>query len=303
MKSSNHDFEMYVLVGHKPIKEYSHEGSTFVEGRDGSEYTIRVRNGTSARACFILSVDGLSVLDGKECSDTSPGYVIDAGDMLDVLCYKVDGSTGAKFVFGNKEESYSAQIGKGTDNVGVIAARVFREKPKPHYSVHPGWSYPDVSWPQKRTFRNIGHAGLMASSSSIMRRMSSGATAASASSATRGVECSASSRNMAPEVRNMVGTNDAADGCFGSLGGNTDHDSFDMEQTKLGTKFGEAVNWKTEAVTFERSSVYPDASLVMYYDNRKNLERRGVKIRKEIAALPNPFPGNNGCVTPPGWRK
>lgn len=295
MKSSNHDFEMYVLVGHKPIKEYSHEGSTFVEGRDGSEYTIRVRNGTSARACFILSVDGLSVLDGKECSDTSPGYVIDAGDMLDVLCYKVDGSTGAKFVFGNKEESYSAEIGKGTDNVGVIAARVFREKPKPHYSVHPGWSHPDVTWPQKRTFRNVGHAGLMSSSGSIMRRMSSGATAASASSATR---------NMSVEVRNMVGSH-AADGCFGSLGGSTDNDgdSFDMEQTKLGTKFGEAVNWKTEAVTFERASVYPDASLVMYYDNRKNLERRGVKIRKEIAALPNPFPGNTGCPTPPHWRK
>lgn len=295
MKSSNHDFEMYVLVGHKPIKEYSHEGSTFVEGRDGSEYTIRVRNGTSARACFILSVDGLSVLDGKECSDTSPGYVIDAGDMLDVLCYKVDGSTGAKFVFGNKEESYSAEIGKGTDNVGVIAARVFREKPKPHYSVHPGWSYPDVSWPQKRTFRNIGHSGLMASSSSIMRKMSSGATAASA----RGTESSAGpSGGSAPSFSTNMAQSVSAD--HRSL---CDADLGDMEQTKLGTKFGESVNWKTEAVTFERASVYPDASLVMYYDNRKNLERRGVKIRKEIAALPNPFPGNTGCPTPPNWRR
>lgn len=295
MKSSNHEFEMYVLVGHKPIKEYSHEGSTFVEGRDGSEYTIRVRNGTSARACFILSVDGLSVLDGKECSDTSPGYVIDAGGSLDVICYKVDGSTGAKFLFGNKEESYSNQIGKGTDNVGVIAARVFREKQKAAYSVNPGWSHPDVTWPTRS--RLIGSGSFSSNhampfgSSSTLRRMASKGVTASAASATRGI---------APEVRNMVGSNDAS-GCFGSLGGDADAD-FNMEQTKLGTKFGESVNWKTEAVTFERASVYPDASLVVYYDNRKNLERRGIKFRKEIAPLPNPFPGN-GCPTPPNWRK
>src|SRR5258708_941712 len=120
MKSSNQEFELYVLVGGKPIKEYFHESSTFVEGRAGSEYTVRVRNGMSSRACFVLSIDGLSVLDGQEASDKSSGYVLNAGETLDVLCYKVDDGTGAKFMFGTKDESYSAQIGKGTDNVGVI---------------------------------------------------------------------------------------------------------------------------------------------------------------------------------------
>lgn len=320
MKSSNHEFELYVLVGDKPIKEYSHEQSLFVEGRAGSEYTIRVRNGTSSRACFILSVDGLSVLDGKECSDTSPGYILSAGEKLDVLCYKVDDATGAKFVFGTKDESYSAQIGKGTDNVGVIAARIFREKARATYSHDPGWSHPAPLRPRKRLGEWTYSGGYGRLSKGIAGSLSSGPTKSMGMGSGPGpVDESLSLRRMAgidrDAPRGIVSSNSsmscsttAPTSAEVKTGGGIVQDSlcdsaYDIEEQKLGTVFGESVGWKTEKVSFVKASTLPDASLVVYYDTRKNLEKRGIKFRQEPAPLPNPFPGNTGCETPPGWRK
>ena len=298
---------MYVLVGKKPIKEYFHEQSNFVEGREGSEYTVRLRNGTSTRALYVLSVDGLSVLDGQECSDNSPGYVIGAGETLDVLCYKVDDGTGAKFVFGTKDESYSAEIGKGTDNVGVIAARVFREKQRSAYVIDPGWSYPE--WRvQPRKYKGIptphewtmgkhrfGTAGMM--SSNTIRAASSRSYSDDAD-----IGQLRQTAGIAPSYTSCsTGSTEVKTG-----GGIIEPQSLvadDMEETKLGTVFGESVKWNTHSVQFERASTLPDASLVVYYDTKKNLERRGIKFRKEIAALPDPFPGNQGCPTPKHWRK
>ena len=59
MKSSL--YEMTLLVDGKPIHEYHHEGRVFVEGRSGSEYKIRIKNNSSTRACFVVSVDGLTL--------------------------------------------------------------------------------------------------------------------------------------------------------------------------------------------------------------------------------------------------
>jgi len=301
MKSSNHEFEMYVLVENKPIKEYHHEGSVFVEGRAGSEYTIRLRNSAAQRALFVLAVDGLSVLDGQQSSDKSPGYVLSAGETLDVKAYIVDNSTGAKFVFGHKEESYSAQVGQGTDNVGVIGAKVFREK-KASYSVDPGWAYPTV-----RTFRSKASTKSMGSGPVYGLYGHSGSFGIAGGWTTNATSPTLSARGIAASsnVATGIGSNSATSfdpmdcatmDCTADLAG--------MEQEKLGTVFGDATEWKTEKTAFERATTFPEASLVIYYDTRKNLEKRGIKFRKEVAPLPNPFPANpEGCPTPPGWRK
>jgi hypothetical protein len=304
MKSSNHEFELYVLVDGKTIREYNHDQATFVEGRDGSDYTIRVRNGTSARASFVLSVDGLSVLDGKECGDGSPGYVLSAGETLDVIAYKVDDVTGAKFVFGTKDNSYSSQIGRGTDNIGVIAARVFREKPL--YSVNPGWSY--TRWqatpPHPTVHGGWSYNGLVGlqCSGSPLRSMAVGSSTSDNNISTN-ISTNISSNNIGTNtsavIANSLGGNNRADVEIKTSGGIT---NTTVTDEALGTVFGDAVDWQTTQVAFEKASILPDASLVVYYDTRINLEKRGIKFRTEPAPLPNPFPGN-GCPIPVNWRK
>jgi hypothetical protein len=306
---------MYVLVGSKPIKEYHHEQSIFVEGREGHEYTVRLRNGSSDRVAFILSVDGLSVIDGKSCSDTSPGYILGAGETLDVQCYKVDDSTGAKFVFGTQEESYSAQIGKGTDNVGVIAARVFHEKRHTRRIVNDDWDWHYPGWPKpvKKSWKDLprpsygryGAAGSMSGGFMSSQSMDT-VYAASASNSTVPMAEATKSASRVKSLRSKM----AGSGSLSCSTRNINEASYsvhadldDDADDKLGTVFGDAMKWETEKVAFEKASTHPDASLVIYYDTKKNLEKRGVKFKTDPPPLPNPFPGNKGCEPPRSWRK
>lgn len=279
MLNVNRDYELSILVGSKPITEYPHEGMTFVEGRNGSEYKIRIRNNTYRRACFIVSVDGLSVLDGKDAGDNSPGYIIESHKTLDIACYKVDDQTGAKFVFGDKENSYAAEIDKGTGNTGVIAVKIFQEHVTPTIYHH-------TCFPPKPT-KSSRYGGKIIGSSASVRSMTR-----SAGAATKGW-------GLDQQGWNSAGTYSTN---TGDLVGNANMAAEPQEQ-QLGTVFGEAMQWQTETVTFNREA-YTAAQMVIYYDSRKNLESRGIRMTKKAKPLPNPFPGNEeGCPTPPGWRK
>lgn len=278
---------MSILIGNKPIDEYYHESHTYVEGRKGSEYTIRLKNHSDSRACFVVSVDGLSILNGQEAGNDSPGYVVDARKTLDVACYKVDDATGARFTFGGKDKSYSAEVGKGTDNVGVIAALVFQEKARPPlyyplcYPLHVPHPYPYTPWHHRYGTSIASNSGggwntSIGTFNSNSVRTQSNSTCAAPDSAGRGI---------APEVE------------VKTIGGGVD-----FEQEALGTSFGRSMDWRTQTVAFERASDYPNATIVLFYDNKKNLERRGIEFKKKVPPLPNPFPGN-GCPVPGGWRK
>lgn len=117
-----------VLVNGRPIKTYSHESKTFVEGREGSDFTLRIQNTAFSRVLAIVSVDGLSIMDGKPAGNDSGGYVLSALETIDIPGWKLDANAVAKFVFMEKKASYSAESGQGTRNVGVIGVKSFSEK-------------------------------------------------------------------------------------------------------------------------------------------------------------------------------
>lgn len=114
---------------------------TYVEGRQGSNFTLRIRNGTARRVLAVPSVDGLSVLDGKPASANSSGYILNPHQTLEIPGWKLDGETAAKFFFAGEteagDESYVAQIGGDVANKGVIGVIVFDEKPSRPVFRHP----------------------------------------------------------------------------------------------------------------------------------------------------------------------
>jgi hypothetical protein len=73
-----------------------------------------------------------------------------------------------------------------------------------------------------------------------------------------------------------------------------------VEQT-LGTTFGEATDFHTTTVQFQRGDLL--AMIVLYYDDRQGLKRRGIDVTRKLAA-PNPFPADTpkGCAPPAGWN-
>lgn len=128
--------EMSILINSHNAREYSSpmDLQTYIEGREGSEFTIRITNRNSFRVLAIPSLDGLSILDGKPAGSNSSGYILEANQVLDIPGWKVDNTTAAKFFFSgiknNTDESYVAQSGNDTANKGVIGLMVFNEKPQ-----------------------------------------------------------------------------------------------------------------------------------------------------------------------------
>jgi hypothetical protein len=133
MHRNNIEFE--VIVGKRSITEYAHEGKTYVEGREGSEFAIRIRNHSGDRVEAVVSVDGLSIVNGKPASEASQGFLIEPHGMTTIPGWMLDHDTAAKFVFSGKNTSYAEQVTGSNANTGVIGVMVFDEKPvRPSFS-------------------------------------------------------------------------------------------------------------------------------------------------------------------------
>jgi hypothetical protein len=126
-----HQYQMQLLVNDRTLAdEYAHtDGTTSVEARPGSEYSLMFRNNSLERIAVVPAIDGLSVIDGQPAGIDSPSYIVGAGGTLTIPGWSKSDKEVARFVFWDKNNSYAAQTGNGTHNTGVIGALVFRETP------------------------------------------------------------------------------------------------------------------------------------------------------------------------------
>ncbi len=238
---------------------------TYIEGRDGSEFTLVLKNRNAFRVLAIPSVDGLSVLDGNERIAVGKNP---AG---------VDSATAAKFVFaGDKGGSYAEKSGHGAVNKGVIGLMAFKEdKPQPTYHA--------------RSYGTLGSGEPMfGATRSMSRGMSKGLGDGRARGIAPPSGMMASAAPQSLDWDNAMG--DAIDTATAS-------------QT-LGTGFGDATKFDTVKVEFKRGDLL--STMVIYYDDRRSLRRRGIILdhagRQETR--PSAFPAaQTGCVPPADWKR
>lgn len=124
-----------ILVNNKPITVYTSNGKNYVEGRNNSEFEIKITNPFPYKVLAVPSVDGISIIDGKPASAESSGYILHSRETITIPGWKVDNNTSAKFTFTLKEKSYAA-VGevKDTSNTGVIGVMFFNEKKNEVYN-------------------------------------------------------------------------------------------------------------------------------------------------------------------------
>lgn len=256
--------------GKRPADEYYHQGQVWIEGREGSNYTLRFTNRSPNRVLAIFSVDGLDVLRGKPAGHLSEGYVVNANSTIDVPGWKLDNENAAEFFFSRSNKSYVAKIGGNVNNTGVIGAMVFREAAPAYYQqpftftatpqIQPNWSISNTS-------------GAVNASLVDLNNITVGSVARSARS--------------------------------WSMPSNSTQTSFASQE--VGTGFGPATAWNTVNTTFARENpTVPNAIMAIYYDSAKNLQRMGIVLKsKYTTSSNNPFPAytsNTGAVPPPGWK-
>lgn len=242
---------------------------TFVEGREGSSFTLRIRNDNPFRILAMLSVDGLSVIGGERATLKSRGFVVAANTTFDVPGWKLDAHSAAEFFFAGmkegRDESYLVQMGHDDENKGIIGLIAFGEER-----------------PRVRPPAGIALAARFGSplrSAVGARTLSMEATKSAAGPAM----LAASSASVADHEPTSV----LDDG---------------PEQT-LGTGFGKAVRFETSNVSFRRGDLV--AQMEIRYDDRRGLKKHGIDVDRSVRR-PQAFDlggSGDGCAPPPGWTR
>jgi len=128
-----------VLVNGKPVKKYSHKGRIFIEAKEGTEYSIRVKNNSVPRKLANVSVDGINVVNGEAAGSSTIGYIIQGFQSYEIKGFRVSNDVVNAFKFSNKKQSYAAkseETNGDTSNCGVIGVRFFLEKQQPQPIVY-----------------------------------------------------------------------------------------------------------------------------------------------------------------------
>jgi hypothetical protein len=123
-----------VLVDGRPLATLEYAGKTYLPvPRIGEEYQIRVWNHGPRRIAAVVSVDGLSVINGRPASESGPGYVVAPYTSVDIKGWRRSLETVAAFRFVEPDRSYAGRLGR-RENIGVIGLVAIEEqvwRPRP----------------------------------------------------------------------------------------------------------------------------------------------------------------------------
>ncbi len=103
-------------------------GRRLVAGAADSTYSILIKNRSRSTLEVVASVDGLDVMDGAAAAYGKRGYLIAAGETLDIDGFRTSTRSVAAFKFSSVASSYAALRHGDTRNVGVIGLAVFTQK-------------------------------------------------------------------------------------------------------------------------------------------------------------------------------
>lgn len=272
MKCYSPQVQVKVTVAGKAIQEYHHEGNTYVEGREGSNFELEIKNLTNRRILVHPTIDGLSCMTGVEGdrNNSTHGYILGPWDEITVPGWRLNDAEVARFTFCGSGKSYAEKLGKG-ENKGVIACVVWEEKPAYTYTLN----YPETKW--------SGNVyGVYNTTGCAPKSVQSNPHGMLQDDLSATVYC-----NTCSEVHSR-GVVEETGKCF-----------------NLGTGFGKLAEYSVRSVYFnpEDSST---CVAIIYYDNRDGLKKRGIKLGEKSNKnnLPNPFPATKitGCQPPKGWR-
>lgn len=240
-------------TSNRPVRKYSLEGKTFIEGKKGSEFSIRIKNPNSMRVEVIVSVDGLCVIDGKKAHSNSRSYVINAYDNMIIEGWRINNDEVRNFYFTDKEASYSRIKDGDETNCGIISVLAYAEYVKP---IKVTWNTTQLNYtPYLDGGTTAGNMTLSANTEGTSRQPGMGAVFSSHVS-------NYSSQTKSAEI-NL--------------------DSFD-----LGTGMGKKQESKVTGTYFNRGNFLGKTSI--FYASRSSLIDMGIDVEKKpMVRLPQGF--------------
>lgn len=271
-----------------PYRQVEFKGERFLVAPKKGRYHIRLTNDSHARVMAVVSVDGLNIIHGKECSRQDQGYVLDPWQRATIKGWTRTDDEVAEFKFTAKDGSYSAKMGKGTKNTSVIGVAVFEEKPQWR-----GVAVPEPAY-EADDDREVLDSHFFTETSDTYRE------------GEQTYSCNTISCNTMAPLRGMKG------GPGGQSLGSSSLRSRSRSMTSsrpvgakskapdLGTAYGKKTEMHTTKTTFYPKD-HPEQVISIRYATHAKLKEWGVPLHQK-AKLPNPFPAEPSCPEPPGWR-
>lgn len=256
-------FEFEVLVHGSPVREYRKDGSTYIEAREGTSFSLRMRNNSGDRVLFVPTVDGLSIMNGEEGSYNSNGYIIRPYSSTTIDGWRRSDREVAEFYFSKPNDSYRKRSGKGV-NLGSIGAAVFRERrkevlnpyQKPVDDEIEGYPKYPKKYPRRLPWIYPGYP-----IEKIYEFMDAGSTAGDMTVKNTVMYCGNDTRVMMNSV-----------------------------SQDLGTGWGSTKKSEVTTVAFEKESS-PSEVFVVYYNTHERLEELGVQFKEPLYTNAQAFPG------------
>jgi hypothetical protein len=310
-------FELSVAINRDgratPLREFGHNGNTYIESRDGQKFTIKFKNNRAHRVLVVPSIDGLSVLEGTPATPQSRGYIVPAYSSVEIKGWRTSLEDINDFVFERKDKSYVAGTGNDTANCGVIGLKVFAEKEKPrtitqivreehHHHHHDLWPWiePTPPWRPSTPWRPYWHRDILYGST----------TCAAQGEVTRSVDPTYTAGAMGaqgpvgsmgdPGEPLMCFMNSVAEPEFTSdqtLGTSEKYEggvkkgliSAQVPQFDMGTAYGAHQKDKVTEEVFERGADLE--TMMIYYASAKALAEIGIDVEKKVAVnvMPQAF--------------
>jgi hypothetical protein len=113
------------------LSTWRHRGASYIAGRPGDRYAVRLTNRSGGRVLVVLSVDGVNAVSGETAATGQTGYVLAPHQSAEITGWRKSHTEAAAFYFTALPDSYAARTQR-PDYVGVIGAAVFRERvPEP----------------------------------------------------------------------------------------------------------------------------------------------------------------------------
>jgi hypothetical protein len=280
LRATASGYETQVLVDGVPAPTLWHDGESYVLGRTGQRYVIRVLNHSAQRIEAVVTVDGRDVIDGKNGDfQHKRGYLVPAWGQVDIDGWRLSESQAAAFRFSSVADSYAARTGNARE-VGVIGVAVFPERidrPRPVVVPPPRCCLDDDS---NGDLRGIAPAESRAAPVPAAAEASESGISQAAQPSRK----AASSAGVGPR----------------------------RERPGLGTEFGEAVASNIQEVEFVRASAsVPAAILGVRYNDRDGLLAMGVNVDgvypwdTNLRRTADPFPSSprRYAAPPAGWQR
>lgn len=314
-------YDVQILVNGNRCKQYHHDGKIFIEAKEGSEYSIELKNNEWKRILAVCSVDGLDILTGKIATTDSPGYVINGLNSSRFDGFRVSNEKVAKFVFDYKNASYAASKEDGAEkNVGVIGVRIFDEKitpppvtirekhhhhhwpkrypwddygtpVKPYYPSYPIWC--DTTWTRSLTgeLNDVSYGSCVNNSVNNEPNTTMDWMDSEPERSVKGGLEGRSSGIMMNATFNASTQQPLSSGPSEKV----------LRGFDMGTKWGEAKESKVVEVDFERNALVFTTNI--YYASRQSLIEMGVPLGNEKqVSFPEPFADSKYAKPPKGWK-